>query len=97
MNSYDICKDSVRELVLYTINTNNSRLEYEDRLRAGRVTDPWRASFEFRRIAMNGAREYSREFGSGNAVIFNAATILAAAAELAEYYANHAAECSTAA
>lgn len=53
---------------------------------------PRTAALEWAQIATRGARDYEREFGSPDASSFTAADILAAAAELADYYAAHVAE-----
>lgn len=48
---------------------------------------------EFLAIALDGAKEYERQFGSPGASCFSVADICEAAAELSEYYVNHACEC----
>lgn len=51
---------------------------------------------EFIAIALEGAREYERQFGSPGASCFTVEDICLAAGELAEYYTQHAKECEAA-
>lgn len=48
------------------------------------------AARDWLNIALEGAREYEREFGSPGASSFTVTDILGAAIELADYYENHA-------
>jgi hypothetical protein len=76
-----------RELALTIINTGEG---YEDRCAIARVTRmPRLQATNWLSVAHRGARRYEREFPGAK---FSAVDILACAAELADYYAQHVAE-----
>lgn len=79
------------ELALCIIHTGEG---YRERCDAARTAarSPTLGSLRFGGIARDGARKYEKEFGTPGDTIFTAEDILAAAAELAEYYAQHVAE-----
>lgn len=84
--------EAAHELALYTINCNWPFYEYDRRIRhAALVNKPVTVSKFFLNLSLKGAREYYREFGSGEEV-FSPQDILAASIELLEYYEERARE-----
>lgn len=88
---------SARELAETIKNTGAG---YEQRCRLGRrlLANPERATIvrlcagEFMCVAIDGAREYERQFGTAGASCFTVQALFECASELAEYYLQHARE-----
>lgn len=81
---------AAHDLAQYIINTNSGAMPYEERCEAARGGLGLQVA-KFSRIAHVGAARYSSEFSEED-ITFNAATVLLAAVELADYYGEHVAE-----
>jgi hypothetical protein len=79
-------KHAAKELALCLINENTTQFSYDNRVAAGRIGSPsvWQSMMQ------RYAKQYQGEWEITEP--FSASTILAAAAEVAEYYERHIAE-----